>query len=185
MVAFHLRAAAAGSHRQNRSKVGIPAISVQNTGFGHVGENQLDSHSSILKSLAPTARPTCPAMLTVKRFKICLSDRRQCRPRGGYGRPISRPKLCFTQRRSSKNPTLGETYSKNLNNKENEAVPLPLSQSPVYTCGVDTPFIHAASSLLLVVTLSRLIPTRLMPHSRVPSATSISQPTLRAPCTYV
>ena len=54
-------------------------------------------------------------MLTVKRFKICLSDRRQCRPRGGYGRPISRPKLCFTQRRSSKNPTLGETYSKNLN----------------------------------------------------------------------
>ena len=27
---------------------------------------------------------------------------------------ISRPKLCFTQRRSSKNPTLGETYSKNL-----------------------------------------------------------------------
>ena len=83
--------------------------------LGHVGENQLDSHGSILKSLAPTARPTCPAMLTVKRFKICLSDRRQCRPRGGYGRPISRPKLCFTQRRSSKNPTLGETYSKNLN----------------------------------------------------------------------
>ena len=41
-------------------------------------------------------------------------------------------------------------------------------------------FIHAASSLLLVVTLPRLIPTRLMPHSRVPSATSTSQPTLRA-----
>ena len=66
------------------------------------------------------------------------------------------------------------------NKKENEAVPLPLSQSPTYTCGVDTPFIHAASSLLLVVTLPRLIPTRLMPHSRVPSATSTSQPTLRA-----
>ena len=45
-----------------------------------------------------------------------------------------------------------------------DAVPLPLSQSPAYTCGVDTPFIHAASSPLLVVTLPRLIRTRLMPH---------------------